>query len=65
MEIAQSLIILSMIGTSLGQAIVLYSAFNAIGRNPELEKTLFTKVLIGAALVETTAIYALVAFFSI
>ena len=38
-------------------------AMEAIGRNPKLEGNLFTKMFIGVALAESTAIYALVAFF--
>lgn len=60
--LAQGLMILSMIGSALGEGWVLSSAFKAIGRNPKLEETLFAKMLITAAVVESTAIYAFVAF---
>lgn len=62
-NIAKGLMILSMIGSSIGEALVIKSAFNAIGRNPKLEETIFSKVIIAVALVESTAIYAFVAFF--
>lgn len=61
--IAQGLAILSMMAAALGEAWVISSAFKAIGRNPKLEDTLFSKVILTVALVESTAIYALVAFF--
>jgi F-type H+-transporting ATPase subunit c len=62
-SIAKGIMILSLIGPAIGEAIVIKSAFEAIGRNPKLEDTLFGKVIIAVALVESTAIYALVAFF--
>lgn len=61
--IARGLMILSMIGSAFGEALAVKAAFNAIGRNPKLEETLFSKVIISVALVESTAIYAFVAFF--
>ena len=62
---AKAMIILSMISTAPAEAFVVAKAFEAMGRNPEISESLFTKVLIGVALVESTAIYALVAFFVI
>lgn len=62
---AKGLIMLTMFGSALGEALVIKSAFDAIGRNPKLEETLFSKVIISVALVESTAIYALVAFFTL
>ncbi len=61
--IAKGMMILSMVGSALGEALVITSAFRAIGRNPKLEETIFSKVIISVALVESTAIYAFVAFF--
>lgn len=61
--LAKGIIILAMIGSALGEGMLVKSAFQAIGRNPKLEETLFSKVIIAVALVESTAIYALVAFF--
>lgn len=63
--IGKGLIVLSMMGSALGEGLLVKAAFDAIGRNPKLEETLFSKVIIGAAIVESTAIYALVAFFTI
>ena len=63
LAIAQGLAILSMMAAAIGEAIVISSAFKAIGRNPKLQSSMFTQVLIAAAVVESTAIYALVAFF--
>ena len=63
--IAQGIIIFSMVGTAIGEGLVVKGAFEAIGRNPSLENTLFSKVIISIALVESTAIYALVAFFTV
>ena len=63
--IAKGLIILSMLATAPAEAMVVSSAFEAIGRNPKLESNLFSKAIVSIALVESTAIYALVAFFTI
>ncbi len=62
---AKGIIILSMLVTPYAEAKLISAAFAAIGRNPKLEDTLFSKVIISVALVESTAIYALVAFFTI
>jgi len=40
-------------------------ALEAMGRNPDMSGTIFTRMIIGVALAESTAIYALVAFFLI
>jgi F-type H+-transporting ATPase subunit c len=63
--IAQGLIILAMFGTAIGEGYLVGKTMEAIGRNPEVGDSLFTKMIIGLALVESTAIYALVAFFII
>lgn len=60
--LSQGLMILSMVGSAIGEGMVLAAGFKAIGRNPKLEETLFSKMLITAAVVESTAIYAFVAF---
>ena len=62
---AKAAIIFSMIITPASEAYLVGKAFEAMGRNPEISNSLFTKVLIAVALVESTAIYALVAFFVI
>lgn len=63
--IAKALVIIAMIATAPAEAQVVKSAFEAIGRNPKLENSLFSKAIISVALVESTAIYALVAFFTL
>jgi F0F1-type ATP synthase membrane subunit c/vacuolar-type H+-ATPase subunit K len=62
---AKAMIILTMTVVPIGAAIVGKSVFDAIGRNPKLENSLFSKLIITIALVETAAIFALVAFFTI
>lgn len=61
--IARALCILAMLGTAIGEGMLVAAFFNAVGRNPKLEETLFSKVIVSIALVESTAIYAFVAFF--
>ena len=61
---AKSLCILAMMANALMEGKVVAAAFDAIARNPKLEETLFSKVIIAVALVESTAIYSLVAFFT-
>lgn len=63
--LAKGIIILSMIGTPIGEGYIVGKALEAIGRNPEVSDSVFTKTLIGVAMAESTAIYALVAFFII
>ncbi len=63
--IARALCIIAMMPTAIAEANLVVAAFNAIGRNPKLEETIFPKVIISIALVESTAIYALVAFFTL
>lgn len=62
---AKALCVLQMMASAIGEALVVRAGFAAIGRNPKLEDTLFTKIVIACAVVESTAIYALVAFFTI
>jgi F0F1-type ATP synthase membrane subunit c/vacuolar-type H+-ATPase subunit K len=62
---AKGMIILAMAIVPLGASIAAKSVFDAIGRNPKLENSLFSKLIITIALVETAAIFALVAFFTI
>ncbi len=63
--IAKGLATITMGLSGVGQGILIGAALSAMGRNPEMEGSLFTKMLIGAAIAESTAIYALVAFFII
>ncbi len=63
--IAKGIIILSMLGTAIGEGIVAGKALEAIGRNPNVTDSVFSKMIVGMAICESTAIYALVAFFII
>lgn len=61
--IAKGMIIMSMLGTAIGEGIVAAKAMEAMGRNPEAADTIFPKMIVAMAICESTAIYALVAFF--
>ena len=63
--IAKGMATLSMFGSSVGQGYLVGKALEAMGRNPEASGDIFTKMIVGVALVESAAIYALVAFFLI
>jgi F-type H+-transporting ATPase subunit c len=63
--IAKSITILGMVSTAIGQGYLIGKAFEAIGRNPEVESSIFSKMIVGVAMTETTAIFAFVAFFLI
>ena len=63
--LAKGITSVSLFGAAIGQGYLIGKAFEAMGRNPEMEGTLFTRMFIGAALAETSAIYALVMFFLI
>lgn len=60
---AKGMTILAMLSTAIGEGMVAAAFMNAVGRNPKLENTLFSKMIIAIALCESTAIYAFVAFF--
>jgi len=63
--IAKGLATVSMFGSAIGEGYLIGKALEAMGRNPEMSGQLFTRMIIGVALAESTAIYALVAFFLI
>jgi len=63
--IAKAITTLTMGLSAVGEGILMAKAFEAMGRNPEIQDQLFTKMIIGVAMAESTAIYALVAFFLI
>lgn len=63
--IAKGLATTSMFGSAIGEGYLIGKALEAMGRNPEISGSLFTRMIIGVALAESTAIYALVAFFII
>lgn len=61
--IAKGIATLSMFGSALGEGYLIGKALEAIGRNPDQTGSIFSKMIIGVALAESTAIYAMVAFF--
>lgn len=61
--IGKGLIILAMLGTAIGEGYVAGKAMEAMGRNPEAADSIFPKMIVAIAMCESTAIYALVAFF--
>lgn len=63
--IAKGIATLSMFGSALGEGYLIGKALEAMGRNPDVSGVIFTRMIIGVALAESTAIYALVAFFLI
>lgn len=63
--IAKGLCTLSMWGSAVGEGYLIGKALEAIGRNPKMEGSIFSKMIIGVAMAESTAIYAFVAFFII
>ena len=58
--IAKGLCTLSMFGSAIGEGFLIGKALEAIGRNPEVSGRIFPMMILGAALAETSAIYALV-----
>ncbi len=63
--IAKGIIAFSMVGTAIGEGLVVAKALESIGRNPAETDSIFSKMIIGVAMCESTAIYALVMFFII
>lgn len=63
--LAKGLIALAMVGTAAGEGYIVGKALEAIGRNPEVTNSIFSKMIIGVAMAESTAIYAMVLFFVI
>ena len=61
--IIKGICIVSMMPTVMGEAWVVKTAMEAMGRNPDAADTIFPKMIVGVAMCESTAIYALVAFF--
>lgn len=61
--IAKGLATVSLFGSAIGEGYLIGKALEAMGRNPELSGQIFTRMIIGVALAESTAIYAMVAFF--
>ncbi|MFA7662566.1 MAG: ATP synthase F0 subunit C [Patescibacteria group bacterium] len=63
--LAKGICTTSMWGSAIGEGYLIGKALEAIGRNPEMEGSIFSKMIIGVAMAESTAIYAFVAFFII
>ncbi|MFW0837885.1 MAG: ATP synthase F0 subunit C [Candidatus Komeilibacteria bacterium] len=61
--IAKGIATIAMAGSGIGEGYLIGKALEAIGRNPDMEGSIFSKMIIGVALAESTAIYAFVAFF--
>lgn len=61
--IGKGIALLAMLSTALGQGYLIGKAFEAMGRNPEMEASLFSKMIVAVAMTETTAIFAFVGFF--
>lgn len=61
--IGKGIAVSSMFGTSIGQGYIVGKALEAMGRNPDMSGKIFTNMIIGVAIAESAAIYALVAFF--
>lgn len=57
--IAAAIAILAVMPSALGEAMVCSKAVEGISRNPEAYSKLRTTMILACALVETTAIYAL------
>lgn len=54
---------IAALGSGIGLGIALKGALEAIGRQPEASGKILTNFIIGAALIEALAIYALIVFF--
>jgi F-type H+-transporting ATPase subunit c len=61
--LAKGIALLPLMGVAIGQGMMMSKALEAMGRNPEASGDLFTKMLIGAALIESIAILAFVGYF--
>jgi F-type H+-transporting ATPase subunit c len=61
--LAKGIALLPLLGVGIGQGIMMAKALEAMGRNPEASGDIFTKMLIGAALIESIAILAFVGYF--
>lgn len=58
--IGAGLTALAGLGVGIGQGYAAGKAVEAVGRNPEAEKKIRSTMIIGIALTETAAIYALI-----
>ena len=62
---AKSILVIGMIGIALGEGYAAGKAFEAMGRNPDAIDKIFSKMIIGLALIESAGIYTLIMFFLI
>ena len=51
---------LGALGPGIGEGIIASKAMEAMGRNPEISDSLFTRMIVAMAICESTGIYALV-----
>lgn len=63
--IGQGILGFSMMGSAVAEGFLIGKALEAMGRNPDMAGTIFTRMLIGVALAESTALYAFALFFLI
>lgn len=61
--IAKGISLVGLLGVGIGQGIMMAKALEGMARNPEMSGELFTRMLIGAALIESIAILAFVGYF--
>ena len=57
--LSAAIAIFSSVASSIGEALLISKAIDGMARNPEASKNLRSSMIIGAALVETCGIYAL------
>jgi F-type H+-transporting ATPase subunit c len=63
--IAKGLAAIAIPVAGIGQGYLIGKALEAIGRNPDVQGSIFSKMIIGAALVESMGILAFVAYYLI
>jgi F-type H+-transporting ATPase subunit c len=63
--LAKGITTIGMLGSGIGEGYLIGKALEAMGRNPSISGMIFTRMIIGVALAESTAIYAFVIFFLI
>lgn len=51
---------IGVLGSAIGEGYLAGKAMEAMGRNPEASKDLFTKMIVAMAITESSAIYAVV-----
>lgn len=51
---------LGAIGPAIGEGLIAARALETMGRNPEMSDKLFTNMIVGMAITESTGIYSLV-----